>query len=93
VALLAGAPVVDPLLERGCGCTACRETGFRGRLGLFELLVMTDELRHALLNRASLATLRGIAREQGMSGLRQDGWRKVQAGLTTVEEVLRVAQD
>jgi general secretion pathway protein E len=93
VALLAGGAVEELVLERGRGCAGCRETGFRGRLGLFELLVMTDELRQALLSSASLATLRGIAREQGMSGLRQDGWRKVQAGLTTVEEVLRVVQD
>lgn len=92
VALLAAAPVGRVTLFRGKGCAHCRGTGFKGRVGLFELLVLTDELRHALLQRAPLAELRTLAREQGMLTLRQDGWTKVQAGLTTVEEVLRVAE-
>jgi general secretion pathway protein E len=91
-ALLAGRPMGDLVLERGRGCAACRDTGFRGRIGIFELLTMTDELRRELLSTSSLPTLRQIAREQGMRGLREDGWLKVQAGLTTVEEVLRVIQ-
>jgi type II secretory ATPase GspE/PulE/Tfp pilus assembly ATPase PilB-like protein len=82
------------VLERGRGCAACRETGYRGRLGIFELLVMTDELRQALVRqRPELTTLRDLARAGGTLGLKEDGWRKVQAGLTTVEEVLRVVQD
>jgi general secretion pathway protein E len=92
-ALLAGRPIGDLVLERGRGCGACRETGFRGRLGLFELLVMTDELRQALLTTPNLAALRALARAEGMRGLREDGWHKVQAGLTTVEEVLRVVPE
>jgi type II secretory ATPase GspE/PulE/Tfp pilus assembly ATPase PilB-like protein len=91
VALLAQQPVGTITLERGRGCAACRDTGYRGRGGIFELLVMTDEIRHALLKSPHAAALRELAVAQGMTTLKQDGWRKVQAGLTTVEEVLRVA--
>jgi general secretion pathway protein E len=92
VALLAQQPVNTVKLERGRGCAACRHTGYRGRSGLFELLLVTDEIKQALLKSPNAGALREIAREQGMTTLRQDGWRKVQAGLTTVEEVLRVAE-
>lgn len=80
-------------LFRGTGCGACRQTGYRGRTAIAELLVMTDEIRHELLGTASLARFRELTRAQGMVSLRQDGWRKVYAGVTTVEEVLRVAAD
>ncbi|MGE0354238.1 MAG: GspE/PulE family protein [Gemmatimonadales bacterium] len=76
--------------HRGRGCGACRETGFKGRVGLFELMVMTDELRQALLGTPNLGALRSLARNQGMVTLREDGWRKAVAGITTIEEVLRV---
>ena len=92
VALLAQQPVGAVQLERGRGCAACRHTGYRGRTGLFELLLVTDEIKQALLKSPNAGALREIARTQGMVTLRQDGWRKVQAGLTTVEEVLRVAE-
>src|SRR5690348_17278947 len=92
VALLAQQPVGRLKLERGHGCTACRHTGYRGRTGLFELLVFTDQIQQALLKSPSASALREIAQAQGMATLRQDGWRKVQAGITTVEEVLRVAE-
>ena len=92
VALLAQHPVGRHTLERGRGCAACRGTGYRGRSGLFELLVVTDEIKQALLASPQAGALREIARTQGMLSLRQDGWRKVQAGITTVEEVLRVAE-
>jgi len=90
VALLAQQPVGHMALERGRGCAACRNTGYRGRTGLFELLLVTDEIKQALLKSPNAGALREIAQMQGMSTLRQDGWRKVQAGMTTVEEVLRV---
>jgi general secretion pathway protein E len=80
--------ICDPC--RGAGCDACRRTGFRGRLGIFELLVLTDELRHALLSGAELGALRRLARDQGMTSMRDDASAKVRAGLTTEEEVLRV---
>jgi general secretion pathway protein E len=92
VALLNGQPVGRISLERGAGCTACRGTGFRGRAGLFELLVLTDEIKDAIIRGAGRADLRGIARAAGMTTLRDDGWRKVRDGTTTVEEVLRVVQ-
>jgi len=90
VALLAQQPVGHVTLERGRGCAACRHTGYRGRTGLFELLLVTDQIKQALLRSPNAGLLRDIAQSQGMTTLRQDGWRKVQAGLTTVEEVLRV---
>ena len=102
VALLAGKPVDADhagtahggvALQRGRGCTACRGTGYRGRVGIYELLVMTEELKTALLRSPEIGALRVLAHAQGMATLRQDGWVKAQAGLTTVEEVLRVAQD
>jgi type II secretory ATPase GspE/PulE/Tfp pilus assembly ATPase PilB-like protein len=92
VALLAEQPVGKMTLERGKGCAACRDTGYRGRTGLFELLPITDEIEHAIASQAANAELRELAREAGMITLRQDGWAKVQAGMTTVEEVLRVTE-
>jgi general secretion pathway protein E len=91
VALLAQQPVKDPVLERGRGCPTCRGTGYRGRTGIFELLVITEDMKQAFLRGPDPAALRALAAEQGMRTLRQDGWAKVQAGITTVEEVLRVA--
>ncbi len=92
VALLADRPVGKVQLERGAGCTACRGTGYKGRTGLFELLIVTDELKQAISRGDGRARLREMAAEAGMRTLRQDGWTKVEAGITTVEEVLRVIQ-
>jgi len=92
LATIAGRPVGSPTLERGAGCSECRDTGFRGRLGLYELLELTDEMRAAIARGATKVELRAIAIENGMTTLTADGWHKVQAGLTTVEEVLRVVQ-
>jgi general secretion pathway protein E len=78
---------------RGAGCPACRGTGFRGRLGIFELLMVTDEIRDAITARTSRSDLRACAASAGLVPLRLDGWQKVEAGLTTVEEVMRVVQD
>jgi general secretion pathway protein E len=93
VASVAGRPVGRDRLWRGAGCPACRGTGFRGRLGVFELLVVCDDLRDAIAARGARLQLRTIASENGLVPLRVDGWKKVQAGLTTVEEVIRVVQD
>ena len=92
VAALAGRPVGRVRLRRGAGCHACRGTGFRGRVGVFELLLVTEELRDAISRGAGRAELRAVALAQGMKPLRTDGWRKIEAGITTVEEVLRVAE-
>jgi general secretion pathway protein E len=93
VAALAGRPVGRMTLKRGAGCPTCRGTGFRGRLGLFELLLVTDAVKDAIATGKSRAELRAAALAGGMVPLREDGWQKVQAGLTTVEEVFRVVQD
>ena len=90
VALLARQPVGRLVLERGRGCAACRQTGYRGRTGIFELLVVTEEIKQQLLRAPNAGALRALGEGQGMVTLRQDGWHKVQAGITTVEEVLRV---
>jgi type II secretory ATPase GspE/PulE/Tfp pilus assembly ATPase PilB-like protein len=90
VALLARQPVGRLVLERGRGCPACRQTGYRGRTGIFELLAVTEEIKRQLLKAPDAAALRELGEAQGMMTLRRDGWRKVQAGVTTVEEVLRV---
>jgi general secretion pathway protein E len=92
VALLAQRPVGSISLERGRGCEACRHTGYRGRIGIFELLVMTDELRRDLAAGLDLGATRRRLREAGVPGLREDAWAKVQGGVTTVEEVLRVVE-
>jgi type II secretory ATPase GspE/PulE/Tfp pilus assembly ATPase PilB-like protein len=93
LATLAGVPVQPQKLLRGAGCPSCRRTGFRGRVGVFELLCVDDELRDAIGRRAGRSELRAIAGRGGFTTLRSDGWEKVRGGLTTVEEVLRVAQD
>jgi general secretion pathway protein E len=83
-------PASDAELQRGKGCASCRHTGFRGRTGIFEILPMTDSVRQELLAGPNLGQLRRIAKAEGMTGLRKDGWSKALAGITTVEEVLRV---
>jgi general secretion pathway protein E len=75
----------------GAGCGACRDTGYRGRTGIYELLVMDDELRAALHEDASARSLTALAVERGMRLLRDDGLRLMAAGVTTAEEVLRVS--
>jgi general secretion pathway protein E len=76
---------------RAVGCPHCRQTGYRGRQGVFELLVMNDALRELTQARASGDRLRAAAVHEGMQPLREDGLRLVRAGVTTLEEVLRVA--
>ena len=77
-------------LYRGRGCDFCRGTGYRGRLGVFELMVMNDRLRSLILGGTSSDQLRAAAHEDGMRMLREDGIQKVLEGVTTVEELLRV---
>ena len=91
-ALVANRPVGSMVLHRGKGCRSCRETGYRGRTGIFELVTITQELKHAITCAAAPAEVRELARSQGLKTLREDGWTKVQAGITTIEEVLRVTE-
>ena len=74
---------------RGAGCEKCNKTGYKGRVGLYEVLEVTDELRELVLVGASALELRRKAIEEGMITLRQSGLRKVKAAMTTVEEVAR----
>jgi type II secretory ATPase GspE/PulE/Tfp pilus assembly ATPase PilB-like protein len=76
----------------GAGCDECRGSGYTGRLGIYELLVVTEDLRPLILNRSAASTIAQKAVSQGMRTLRHDGWKKVREGITTVEEVLRVTQ-
>jgi general secretion pathway protein E/type IV pilus assembly protein PilB len=74
---------------KGKGCSNCNNTGCRGRFGIFEIFVIDDEARKLIYEKVSSSVLRARAREMGMRTLREDGVRKVQAGLTTADEVIR----
>jgi type IV pilus assembly protein PilB len=77
-------------LARGRGCDRCRHTGYKGRIGIFEMMVVNDEIAELIVRRAPLADVREAAKANGMLLLREDGLRKVLAGVTTPDEVLRV---
>jgi general secretion pathway protein E/type IV pilus assembly protein PilB len=83
----------DQKLYRGRGCRECRHIGYKGRLGIFELLTMNTEIRELVVQRASAGQILEAARKNGLKLLREDGWNKVRAGLTTPQEVLRVAKE
>ena len=76
----------------GAGCEDCRQLGYQGRKGIYELLILNEAIRPLILNRAPATTIAQKAIEQGMRTLRTDGWTKVRNGETTIEEVLRVTQ-
>jgi general secretion pathway protein E len=78
---------------RGAGCEQCFNTGFRGRVGIFELMELNEELRAAIMRNEDASKITAIARKQGMRNLREDGWMKVARGVTTAEEVTRVTQE
>ncbi|MBN1507506.1 MAG: type II secretion system ATPase GspE [Sedimentisphaerales bacterium] len=84
----------DPDLSLAAnGCSNCSGTGYRGRMGIFELLVLEDEIRELILTDARAHRIRQAAMKKGMRTLREDGQGKVSRGLTTAEEVLRVTQE
>ncbi|MGA2230074.1 MAG: ATPase, T2SS/T4P/T4SS family [Tepidisphaeraceae bacterium] len=78
---------------RGKGCDRCRRTGYSGRLGIYELLVMDDWLRDQVTRNPDVTHLRKLCRERGLVTLRDDGFKKVVKGLTTVDEILRVTEN
>lgn len=80
----------DISFYRGRGCDHCKQTGYRGRKGLFELLNITDRVRSLILQRASTTEIRQAAIEEGMRTMQEDGLKKVLDGTTTIEECLRV---
>jgi type II secretory ATPase GspE/PulE/Tfp pilus assembly ATPase PilB-like protein len=80
----------EAMVMRPVGCEQCRQTGYKGRIGIFEIFAIDDEVRHLVNARASTMALRQRARELGMRTLREDGVRKVLAGLTSAEEVISI---
>jgi general secretion pathway protein E/type IV pilus assembly protein PilB len=80
------------VLHRGTGCRNCRQTGYRGRQGIYELLAITDPIREMVIERASSSAIKSQARKEGLITLREDAYRKLLGGETTVEELLRVTK-
>jgi len=78
---------------KGVGCQNCRNTGFKGRIGVHELLVINDELRDAVVSDPTIGRLREIAARNDMITLAKDGFRKVREGITTIEEIFHIAGD
>jgi general secretion pathway protein E len=89
-----GLPDQEPThMYVGRGCDTCAHTGYLGRTGIYELLVVDETIRQLILQRAESASIRQAAIDQGMQTMAEDGWVKVAQGLTTTQEVLRVTQE
>jgi type II secretory ATPase GspE/PulE/Tfp pilus assembly ATPase PilB-like protein len=78
---------------RGAGCEECFGGGFKGRVGIFEMMELNDEIRHLIMRNSDAAEIAAAARRSGMRTLREDGWQKVESGLTTAGEIMRVTQE
>ena len=89
-----GVPVKElgTSFRRGAGCDQCRQTGYQGRAAIYEVCVITEPLRRLIMQRRDGSELKQCAIAEGMETLRQDGWRRVAQGKTTIEEVVRVTQ-
>ena len=89
-----GVPVKElgTRFRRGAGCDQCRQTGYQGRAAIYEVCVITEPLRKLIMRRRDGSELKQCAVAEGMESLRQDGWRRVSQGKTTIEEVVRVTQ-
>ncbi len=81
-----------PIFYKPVGCDECGQTGYRGRMGIFELMMIDQPVRKAILANSDSKTIQRIARERGMRSLREDGARQVIAGVTSVEDVLAATQ-
>lgn len=79
-----------PTLHQPIGCQVCSNTGYRGRIAIHEIMSVSEEIERLAVRRASSAEIKNVAMAEGMLTLRQDGWSKVQMGLTSIEEILRV---
>jgi general secretion pathway protein E/type IV pilus assembly protein PilB len=90
--LLVGGGTQDGKIYRAVGCSHCRNVGYRGRSGVYELLVTSGQIQEMVERNATAWEIKRTAIQEGMLTLRMDGWRKVLAGETTVEEVVRVAK-
>ena len=92
-ATVLGIPIeICPKVKRGSGCESCASTGYRGRVGLYELLMMSDAIRHHIANDSDANVIRDQAVAEGMQTLREDAIEKLKNGLTTPEEVVRVTR-
>jgi general secretion pathway protein E len=80
------------VFKRGSGCEACRQTGYQGRVAIYEICLVTEPLRKLIMQKRDGSELKQCAIVEGMETLRQDGWRRVAQGRTTIEEVVRVTQ-
>ena len=83
----------DTVIYEAVGCRECRSTGYAGRMGVYELMVVDDEIRNEANERIPSNILKRLAVKKGMTTLRQDGWSKVVQGITTIDEVLRVTKE
>jgi type II secretion system protein E len=83
--------LAEASVSKGAGCDKCKTLGYKGRMGIFEMFQVDDEVRHMINHKATTVELRKRAREMGMRTLREDGIRKVLAGMTTAEEVISVS--
>ncbi|MDP3723435.1 MAG: ATPase, T2SS/T4P/T4SS family [Candidatus Omnitrophota bacterium] len=90
---LARGEQVPPTVYKGKGCEACRGSGYRGRIGIYEILVLDEMVRHLIMQKAPAEAIKQKLLEAGWKSMRQDGWQKVAMGITTPEEVLRVTMD
>jgi type II secretory ATPase GspE/PulE/Tfp pilus assembly ATPase PilB-like protein len=88
-----GGDVAKKTFYRGKGCNECRGTGFSGRIGIYEILPVSEELRKLVGKKVSSDEIMNQARKEGMKTMFEDGTEKVFAGQTTIEEVLRVVQE
>lgn len=88
--LEAGVPIGDAVIYGPGGCDQCRRSGYQGRTAIYEICMVTPSLQNLIQHKASTTVLRSKAVEEGMSPLRANGWERVMAGVTSVEEVLRV---
>lgn len=86
-------PPGEVKLYKGKGCNECGDSGYIGRVGIFEVLTVTEKIAHLILQRADAEAIEKQATAEGMITMKQDGYLKVLAGVTTIEEVLRVAQE
>ena len=78
---------------KGAGCEECAGRGYSSRMGVFEMMDVNDEIRKLIMANSDASVLTRTARQNGMRNLREDGWRKIADGVTTVEEVMRVTQE
>jgi len=83
----------NPKFYKGAGCKSCKNSGYKGRIGIFEMLLLSEKIRDLILAKTSSSQIKRVAQEAGMKSLREDGIEKVLAGITSIDEVIRVTQE